>query len=352
MTHARTLSKGQKEEARARYAKGESVQRIAQSMGVTWQSLWGLVKRPQGRKSQPSRPSAAPAAPAMTGEKPARRSSDGVWRYEFASVGEAVRDTLDDFAQNATSQEWLRDRLARALSGRDDWANYFTQERFLRELSAPSKHLVEAVDRMREQLIGAVAAPAAQRRKVRRGQEWGEELDVDRFLARDPSPWDRSVRERQPRRTVTIGCNLAVNASVKPEELLYRGAAALALADVLTSRGVNVGIVAFDSVVSPTDAVRHGVIRYTLKDPSMPLDLGAITFALCEIAFFRVVGAIGGSRHWPGRLCHSLGSAVNLPEADRAGIDYLVDADVLGEEAAADWLKGCLANTESEACHV
>jgi hypothetical protein len=295
---------------------------------------------------------AAPTGTAMTGEKPARRCADGVWRYEFGSVSKAVRDALDDFAQNDTSREWLRDRMARALSGRDDWANYFTQDRFLSELTDPSKHLLEAVDRMRERLRGAVAAPVTQRRKVRRGQEWGEELDVDRYLARDPSPWDRSVREKQPRRTVTIGCNLAVNAHVKPDELLYRGAAALALADVLTSRGVNVGIVAFDSVQGPTDLVRQGVIRYTLKDPLMPPDLGAITFALCEIAFFRVVGAVGGSRHWPGRLCHSLGSAVNLPGADRAGIDYLVDADVLGEEQATEWLKGCLANQETEVCHV
>jgi hypothetical protein len=294
----------------------------------------------------------APAAGAMTGEKSARQCADGVWRYEFGSVGEAVRDALDDFAQNHASQEWLRDRMKRALSGRDDWANCFTHDRFMRELSRPPKHLLEAVDRMRERLIGDVAAPSAPRRKVRRGQEWGEELDVDRYLSRDPSPWDRSVRERQPRRTVTIGCNLTVNGGVKPEELLYRGAAALALADVLTSRGVNVGIVAFDSVHLPTDIVGRGVIRYTLKDPLMPLDLGAITFALCEIAFYRVVGAVGGSRHWPGRLCPSLGSAANLPAADGAGIDYLVDADVLGEERAAGWLTGCLAAPETEACHV
>jgi hypothetical protein len=334
-----------------RLGKGEHVY-YAKHWGMACEQCGGSdTATPAPRKTKRGK-TPAPAGGAMTGEKPARKCADGVWRYEFASVGEAVRDALDDFAQNDTSREWLRNRMTLALSGKDDWANYFTQDRFLRELSNPSKPLLDAVDRMREQLIGAVAAPVAQRRKVRRGQEWGEELDVDRYLARDPSPWDRSVREKQPRRTVTIGCNLSVNAGTKPEELLYRGAAALALADVLTSRGVNVGIVAFDSVLSPTDLVRNGVIRYTLKDPLMPLDLGAITFALCEIAFFRVVGAVGGSRHWPGKLCHSLGSAVNPPAADRAGIDYLVDADVLGEEQATQWLKGCLANTESEVCHV
>ena len=73
---------------------------------------------------------------------------------------------------------------------------------------------------------------------------------------------------------------------------------------------------------------------------------------MCEIAWFRVVGAVGGTRHFPGKLNESLGMAANLPAADREGLDYLVDADVLGEEKAVEWLKGCLANTETEVCHV
>ena len=333
---------------RRRIAKGERVY-YAKHFGMACQDC-GCSESAESRPAP--RKTGVPTGDAMTGEKSARQCADGVWRFEFGSVGEAVKDALDDFAQNMTSQEHLRKRMAEALSGRDEWSNHFTRDRFLRELSKPARHLMEAVDRMREKLIGDVVQPTTPRRRVRHGQEFGDELDVDRYLARDPLVWDRSVREVQPRRTVTIGCNLAVNAHVKPEELLYRGAAALALADILTSRGVSVGIVAFDSIQQPTDLVEHGVIRYTLKDSLMPLDLGAITFSLCEIAWFRIVGAVGGSRHWPGRLNMSLGRAANLPEADRQGLDYLVDADVLGEEAAVEWLKGCLANTESEVCHV
>ena len=338
--------------------------RLAKGERVYYAKHWGMRCEgcgcPDGATARPPKKSATagkskgaqPAGGAMTGEKSARRCSDGVYRYEFAGVGEAVRDALDDFAQSDWNAEWLRERLSRALSGRDEWTNYMTRERFLRELSDPSRDLLEAVDRLREQLVGAVTAPGAPRRKVRRGQEWGEELDVDRWLVRDLAPWERIVREVQPRRTVTIGCNLSVNANVKREELLYRGAAALALADVLISRGVNVSIVAFDSVLRPTQVVGRGVIRYTLKDPLMPLDLGAVTFAMCEVAWFRVVGAVGGTRHWPGKLHESLGSAEPLPAADRAGLDYVVDTDVLGEDRAVEWLKGCLASQESEVCHV
>ena len=307
-------------------------------------------------KSRPHRKAATPdptkGGGAMPGENCATRCADGVWRYECGSVTEAVKDALDDYAQNANTQEYLRGRLLTALSGGDDWANNFTRARFLKELSEPSRHLLDAVDRMRERLVGEVATPSTPRRRVRRGQEFGEELDSDRYLAHSLSPWDRNVREQQTRRTVTIGCNLSVNAGVRPEQLLYRGAAALALADILSSRGVNVGIVLFNSRTDPTDRVERAVERYVVKDPLMPLDVSAVAFAMCEIAFFRVAMALGGMRHFPGSMHESLGHARNLPAADREGLDFLIEADVLSEDAATAWLTTCLAGQESEVCHV
>ena len=44
MTHAKTLPEGRLEEAKVRFAQGESVKSIARSMGVTWQSLWGVER--------------------------------------------------------------------------------------------------------------------------------------------------------------------------------------------------------------------------------------------------------------------------------------------------------------------
>jgi hypothetical protein len=287
----------------------------------------------------------------MPGENCATLSADGVWRYECNSVSEAVADALDDYAQNDSTAEYLRARLDLALSGRDKWANKFTRSRFLRELSNPSQHLLDAVDRMRERLIGEVDVPAAPRRRVRRGQEFGEELDSDRFLTRSLAPWDRSVREPQGRRTVTIGCNLSVHAGQTAEELLYRGATALALADLLTSRGVNVGIVCFDSTDHPTNTVPRCVMRHVVKDPTMPLYVSSVAFAMCEIAYFRVVMAIGQIRHLPGRMDECLGFPASLPAADRQGIDFLVERDVTSEEAAAEWLTSCMAASAQEVCH-
>jgi len=124
-----------------------------------------------------------------------------------------VKDALEDFAQNAHNRTFLNTRIAKALSGADSWASRFTRERFLAELSAPAKYLTEAVDRMREKLVGEIDFPKTPRRRVRHGQEFGESMDADRYLARDPMAWARSVRVETPRRTISIGVNLSVIAS-------------------------------------------------------------------------------------------------------------------------------------------
>lgn len=286
-----------------------------------------------------------------TGCRPATHGSDGVHRYEFASITAAVRDALCDDAQNDFNRELIRRRHSlHGLDRRgDSWTNRFNRERLLSELSNPSSKLLDAVDEMRQRLIGDLNLPVTPRRKVRRGLDDGDELDADGWLARDPYAWERSVREPRTRQTVTIGCNLAVNAHHQPDQLLYRGAAALALADVLTERGLNVRIVAFFATYSPSRTVDRSVVSYEVKAADMPLDLSAVAFCLCEIAFARVIAVLGGARHWPGQLRSGLGSADRLPAGDRDGIDYLIDADCLSREAAEMWLRSQL---ESEACNV
>jgi hypothetical protein len=307
--------------------------------------------QPRTGKHAPPDPTASRCS--MPGEHAAIRCCDGVWRYEHDSVSQALRSALDDYAQNAGTQEYLRERLKRALSGKDHWANRFTKARLLKQLREPSEHLLEAVEKMRVHLIDQVAPPPSARRRVLRGQEFGETLDPDRWLARSLEPWDRSVRDPQPRRSVTIGCNLSVNAAIKPGQLLYRGAAALALADMLSARGVNVGIALFDSRTQPTRTVEKLVVRHNVKDPMMPLDPSAVALAMCEIGYFRIVCALGGMRHVPGRMNSGLGCASRLPEADRADLDYLIESDVLSEQAAIDWLRDQWASKqERELCHV
>jgi len=279
--------------------------------------------------------------------------ADGVARWEFGSVGEAVIDALADYAQTDSSRELIRERFAIHTSGSGDrWANYYTREKLLAAIANPPTELVDAVDQMRAELTAELAPPATPRRRVRHGQEFGDELDSDRWLVRDLAPWDRNVREMQPKRTVTIGVNLTVSAGQRAEELLYRGAAAVALADILTQRGVNVGIVAFWSISDMSRQCPKVVGRYVVKRPDMPLDLGSVTTALSEIAFARLVALYGLARHVPGRLHEGLGMCEDLPKQDRQGLDYFIEKSVTGRDAAANWLRRAMASQESEVAHV
>jgi hypothetical protein len=267
------------------------------------------------------------------------RDENGIHRVEYGAVREIVADALNDYAQTPENREALQLLHARAFSGRDRWANYYTREKLLAQVFNPPPELLEAVEKMREHLVGQLELPTRPRRRLRRGLDWGDELDADRVLHRDPTPWERIERSPEVRRTVTIGCNVSVDHTIKPEQLLYRGAAALALADLLTQSGCNVGITLFICSRSPTDAVEQGVVRCVLKSPDMPLDLSALAFSLCEIAFYRCVIVCAAARRWPGKLRTGLGYPNTLPACDCKNIDYLVDADVLGEEAAVAWLR-------------
>ena len=287
------------------------------------------------------------------GDRCATLCEDGVWRYEFGSVGEATVDALADFAQNEENRKALTENMDDSLSGHRRWANHFTRAKFLKELSEPSKSLLAAVDEMRESMVEEFSPPTTARRKMRRNQEFGEELDPDRYLAKSITPWDRSVREQRPTRNVTIGINLSVNAGADADDLLYRGAAALALADMMTSQGFNVGIVAFESCEDVTSQVSKAVVRYTLKDSTMPLDISAVAFAMCEIAWVRIVGVIGEMRHFPGTISAGYGRAVRLPAAEKKSCDFVIEKNVMGKEDAQQWLKTCVnAAQETEVAHV
>ena len=309
----------------------------------------------------PSDPAPTPApgtkAPAARGTMPgpealakqAECGSDDVYRVQFDSIRAMVEDALDDYAQSDLNRERIRAAQDDALSGREAWGNYFTRQKLIDQLHQPDAGLLDAIDQMRHHLIGDVSTPVAPRRRIRRGQDFGDELDADRWLQRDPQAWERNVRDSQPRRTVTIGCNVSVHAKQQPGELLFRGAAALALADLLTSRGYSVEIVLFKAVSDVTPRVESGVVKCQIKDPLMPLSVADLALALCEIAFARSVVICGAARHWPGDLRSGWGSPRGLPARDAKAIDFLIENHVTSREAAATWLRAQLGREVNHA---
>jgi hypothetical protein len=282
------------------------------------------------------------------------RCSDGVHRYEWNSVTAAVNDAINSStALNDYNASYVNIRLERALGGEDKWNHYYTRSAFEHDLSNPPLAILEAVEEMKSQIDSEISVMAtAPRRKVRRGQEFGEEIDADRFLARIPNVWERNIRQMHEHRTVTIGINLAISCKYNHEHMLYRGAAALALADVLVGQGYNVGIVLYESRSHPTSAVDKFCGKVVVKEPQMPLDTASVAFSICEIAFFRTALAIGAVRKMPGKVSSGLGHPERLFENDRSEVDYMIDSNVLSKAAAVDWIKTCVNKTQQEVINV
>jgi len=403
------------ETIRARYAKGARITRLAKEAGVSWQWLWSLLNDkkqgggngtvrgnngkaqgngqvpppspPRQRQSKQQQPPPSPPRPQqpkqqqsqqakpqqfngsrlagrrirnrykrtegrLTPANAVQRCADGIDRITFESVGEAVLDAMTDYAQNAGNRQYIASRLAVRMTGQDEWANFYTREKLLDTLAQPPKHLVTAVEEMRRQLVDEIAPPTCTQRRVRRNQEWGDELTPESVLTRSLTPWERMTREHQPRRNVTIGVNLTVHVGQRAEHLLWRGAAAAALADILTQRGINVEIVAFWSLGVLSSQSQRVVARYVVKRPDMPLDIGSVAVALAEIAFARLIGLYGLARHMPGILDDAVGDCLRLPAQDRAGIDHLAESNITNKPAAETWLRAAAATQESEVLHV
>lgn len=306
-------------------------------------SKWD-VKRPTSRP-EAKRPEPTPAPRAEIDSTPVNTAatatgSDGVHRLEWAGVGDVIRDAFGDFGQGG-NREFLN-KYHQSMSG-GTWANSHTKQSLTAALSNPSEKILAAVDAIRQTIDREIDLPQRPRRRVRHGLDMGDELDVDRWSQRIPEAWDRSMTDPVERRTVTIGINLSVNCAQKPSELLYRGAALVALAERLTAQGVNVRIIGFASSTNFTDLVARSVYQVELKSSGHPMDIGAVCTAACDVGFYRMAMLFGYGRHLPGKVTPALGYPTGLPTADRKGIDHLIEFDVRNAEQAVAWVKAQLS---------
>ena len=58
------------------------------------------------------------------------------------SLGQAVIDSMADYAQNESNRTFIKSRLAAHMSGYDGWANYFTRDKLLDTIANPPARLV------------------------------------------------------------------------------------------------------------------------------------------------------------------------------------------------------------------
>lgn len=264
----------------------------------TWHADCGAPAPTPAPLPQPEAPQPPQALPAGVQYLKTRSASGDVLQYVKADSLRALHDYRATVRNDANREHWQsvtpeeRPNGPRELrSGALAWFGASGPEtrRILDSGDWP-----EGVQRMLDTIgkIQSTAQPMDSRRR-RRWTDQGDTVDMARVWAgRSEVAWQRCARTttRAPA-PVTIALNLAQSFVTPAEQLFWRGAAALLLADALTEAGYNVEIEAWNTVSDiqdgrskPTDFA----VGVTVKDARAPLDLNALAVSCAFGGFFRV----------------------------------------------------------------
>jgi len=148
---------------------------------------------------------------------------------------------------------------------------------------------MKVFDRMSGELHDAhLPRPASVRRQRVWREDTGEEVCIDRLMADKPF-WMATQRERRAGpQTITLVTDMATRGSVDPDDVLWRGAAAVALTHILEQAGYRVELWLVRHSRSAFTDGRNGCIALNLKRCGDPVDASALINAV-SAWFYRTV---------------------------------------------------------------
>lgn len=262
------------------------------------------------------------------------RSADGS-THEFDSVGSVVEYAFSRGAGDMAGNARFADSWLVRYSG-ESWVAGATEDKVRQWLSTPPADILSAVAGIRDRIAEQVEPPTRKRRKLDRNREDGAELDPQAFIERRADGWTDVRAVRAPKSVVRVAVNLAVSCSRGRDELLYRGAAVVAIADVLSAAGHSVEVMAVHCASRASRGESTQAICVTVKPADAPLDVSSLCTACCEIGFFRYVVLAASARLAVGAVDPGLGYPRRLGSTEAKGmrIDVAVDADVFDRESA------------------
>lgn len=136
-----------------------------------------------------------------------------------------------------------------------------------------------------------VTPPVSIKRRVVRADQ-GDELDIHAVLRGQLDTAWQSRRRRQAfgPRIVRIVAQTNLLAQTSSEELFWRGAAVVKLADVLTEAGYAVEIVGAHAATTVDMDRANWLLTFVLKHAQSPLDIESLAGVVCNAGFHRTFG--------------------------------------------------------------
>lgn len=194
---------------------------------------------------------------------------------------------------------------------------------------------------------------------IRRMPAWGDhgdEVNMDRVRTGNLETAWRFTPKRAvgvAKRNVTIVVDSIASHGIPAEQMFWRGAAAVTLADALTNAGYSVQLLsAFRGDGLHGEAV---VCRVMVKDYHAPFDLQTAAACLACPAFFRAIGVAWGFGNLPVGQVHSGAWSVYnaLKTADvldiaSGSILHITPQTVSTKEQAQAWVEECVNTMASD----
>jgi sulfur carrier protein ThiS len=277
-------------------------------------------------------------APKKRNEMPATlKGEDGVTRWDFESVAHLVTISLTKGAGREKGNTKYADERQTMHSRRAQWTDGRNVKDVVASLTSAPDRFLAAISEAKTRIEDKIESPTRNRRKLRSRQVEGDELDVQAWLRRETDGWSQVHKIPRRKSVVTIAVNVLVHCGRQPSELLWRGATAAALADVLTDLGHSVEIVAFmcygDLYKNGEYSDKH-VLRIPVKESHQPMDMSSVAEALCDIAFFRIAGINAALRISEQRCGYGVGKETTLPDHERNEFDLVLDTGATSEDKA------------------
>jgi hypothetical protein len=259
---------------------------------------------------------------------------------EFTSASHAIEVASAMGVATKPGNAEMADDIAKM---KNDWSCYCGATEVSAMMGIPPAEILRAVDVVRERIESIMDVPTQVTRRRRYGLDDGAELDPIAWVQRDPYGWSDTLREPKPKRIIRIGVNLTLVWWRKQEELVYRGAAVLAMADILSSLGHDVEIVAYDVGDNFGLNRKRVVATVPVKQSDAPMNLAAIAVSIAHVAFLRTVIFPAIYRVIQSTGEEGCGQQIgNIPEELARTYDIVVEKDTYTLDQAVDAVRSAV----------
>lgn len=273
---------------------------------------------------------------------PTQPDADGWLRITFDGIADIITAATNPNGPAYTNnrrdiESWIADRTAH---------NGYTPAKLLDAIAHPPAALTATVQELAAELAGEVEPPRRTVRRRRYQLDTGSELDPLAWIQRRPDGWSDMNRTHQPSPFARIGVNIASGYRTTPDQLRYRGAAAVAIAHLYTLHGFSVELLGYRSVTehAPWNRVCQII---TIKRADIPLDIGAAALALSEIGFYRLAVMMATMMIAPGQLDSGVATPAAMPPAELDRLDVLIEKDCGTREKAVAAVRAATARLRS-----